>query len=69
MILMAWGWPISVSEWDTAAAQVLVECAGGAVLGLDGQPLRYNTKESLLNPFFLVLGDTDLPWKAWLDEA
>jgi 3'(2'), 5'-bisphosphate nucleotidase len=56
------------SEWDTAAAQVLVEAAGGAVLDLEGRPLRYNTKDSLLNPFFLVLGDPDLPWKAWLDE-
>jgi len=54
------------SEWDTAAAQVLVECAGGAVLDLDGKPLRYNTKESLLNPFFLVLGDTGLPWQEWI---
>jgi 3'(2'), 5'-bisphosphate nucleotidase len=57
------------SEWDTAAAQVLVECAGGQVLGLDGEPLRYNTKESLLNPYFLVLGDPDLPWRAWLDDG
>jgi 3'(2'), 5'-bisphosphate nucleotidase len=55
------------SEWDTAAAQVLVECAGGAVLNLDGTPLRYNTKESLLNPYFLVLGDPELPWRSWLD--
>jgi 3'(2'), 5'-bisphosphate nucleotidase len=54
------------SEWDTAAAQVLVECAGGAVLDLEGRPLRYNTKESLLNPFFLVLGDTGLPWRQWI---
>jgi 3'(2'), 5'-bisphosphate nucleotidase len=54
------------SEWDTAAAQVLVEAAGGSVLDLDGRPLRYNTKDSLLNPFFMVLGDPSLPWRAWL---
>jgi 3'(2'), 5'-bisphosphate nucleotidase len=54
------------SEWDTAAAQVIVELAGGAVLDLEGKPLLYNTKDSLLNPFFLVLGDTDLPWRTWL---
>jgi 3'(2'), 5'-bisphosphate nucleotidase len=54
------------SEWDTAAAQVLVEAAGGCVLDLDGRPLRYNTKDSLLNPFFLVLGDPSLPWRTWL---
>jgi 3'(2'), 5'-bisphosphate nucleotidase len=56
------------SEWDTAAAQVLVEAAGGVVLDLEGRPLRYNTKDSLLNPFFLVLGDPELPWRAWLDD-
>ena len=55
------------SEWDTAAAQAVVEAAGGVVLTLDGQPLRYNTKDSLLNPHFLVLGDADLPWRDWLD--
>jgi 3'(2'), 5'-bisphosphate nucleotidase len=55
------------SEWDTAAAQALVEAAGGAVLTLDGQPLRYNTKDSLLNPHFIVLGDAGLPWREWLD--
>jgi 3'(2'), 5'-bisphosphate nucleotidase len=55
------------SEWDTAAAQALVEAAGGVVLTLDGQPLRYNTKDSLLNPHFIVLGDAELPWRDWLD--
>jgi len=56
------------SEWDTAAAQALVEAAGGVVLTLDGQPLRYNTKDSLLNPHFIVLGDAELPWREWLDD-
>jgi 3'(2'), 5'-bisphosphate nucleotidase len=56
------------SEWDTAAAQVVVELAGGAVLDLEGKPLLYNTKDSLLNPFFLVLGDAELPWRTWLES-
>jgi len=55
------------SEWDTAAGQCVLECAGGAVLTLDGAPLRYNSKDSLLNPHFLALGDRDLPWREWLD--
>lgn len=44
------------SEWDTAAAQAVVEAAGGNVLAYpDMQPLRYNTRpETLLNPYFLV---------------
>ena len=54
------------SEWDTAAGQCVLECAGGAVLTLDGAPLRYNGKDSLLNPHFLALGDIALPWREWL---
>jgi 3'(2'), 5'-bisphosphate nucleotidase len=50
------------SEWDTAAAQCVVEQTGGAVLTLDGAPLRYNTKESLLNPDFLACGDAKANW-------
>jgi len=45
------------SEWDVAAGDALVTAAGGAVIGLDGEPLRYNARESLLNPPFLAVGD------------
>lgn len=45
------------SEWDTAAAQCVVEAAGGCVTRLDLRPLTYNAKASLLNPDFLVFGD------------
>ncbi|MFZ1387668.1 MAG: 3'(2'),5'-bisphosphate nucleotidase CysQ [Thiolinea sp.] len=44
------------SEWDTAAAQIIVEEAGGVMADLQGQALRYNAKESLLNPYFIVSG-------------
>src|SRR5690606_29800687 len=54
------------SEWDTAAGQCVLEAAGGAVLRGDGQPLRYNTRASLLNPDFLALGDPGLPWQDWM---
>lgn len=54
------------SEWDTAAAQCVLEQAGGAVLDLQGRALRYNTKESLLNPEFLALGDPSVDWLARL---
>ena len=40
------------SEWDTAAAQAILEGAGGHLLDLAGVPLRYNQKASLLNPAF-----------------
>lgn len=50
------------SEWDTAAAQAVVEAAGGAVVKFDGTALRYNTKAELLNPHFLVYGDVTRDW-------
>jgi len=56
------------SEWDTAAAQAVVEAAGGKVTDTAMQPLRYNTKESLLNPHFFVFGDTQEQWSKYLAE-
>lgn len=50
------------SEWDTAAAHCVLEQAGGAVTQLDGSPLVYNTKDSLLNPEFLAVGDPSCDW-------
>ena len=52
------------SEWDTAAAQAVVEAAGGQVLTLDGTPLRCNSGESVLNPHFIVFGDSGRDWAA-----
>jgi 3'(2'), 5'-bisphosphate nucleotidase len=40
-------------EWDTAAAQCVLEQAGGSIADLEGNPLLYN-KPSLLNPGFLA---------------
>ncbi len=41
-------------EWDTAAAQIILEEAGGKVVDFDTNlPLEYN-KENLLNPFFIA---------------
>lgn len=56
------------SEWDTAAGQCVLECAGGAVLRLDGRTLDCNNKPSLLNPDFIALGDAMLPWRTWLHD-
>lgn len=55
------------SEWDTAAAQAVVEAAGGRVTNTAMEPLRYNTKESLLNPYFFVFGDTTVDWSQYLE--
>ncbi len=42
-------------EWDTAAAQCVVEQAGGRVMALDGSPLEYN-KPVMLNSGFVACG-------------
>jgi 3'(2'), 5'-bisphosphate nucleotidase len=56
------------SEWDTAAAQCVVEEAGGHVTDTEMQPLRYNTKASLLNPHFFVFGDATRDWSQYLKD-
>jgi 3'(2'), 5'-bisphosphate nucleotidase len=53
------------SQWDTAAAQGVLEGAGGEVLDLDGQTFAYPPRESLLNPFFLAL-PAAAPWRGKL---
>jgi 3'(2'), 5'-bisphosphate nucleotidase len=40
-------------EWDTAAGHAVVLAAGGVVVDLEGNPVRYN-KETLLNGPFLA---------------
>lgn len=57
------------SEWDTAAAQCVLDEAGGAVLDLSGQPFRYNRGESLLNPEFIAVGDCTIDWAGRLQTA
>ena len=49
-------------EWDTAAAQAVVEAAGGCVVDNSLELLRYNQKDDILNPHFFVVGDTDGNW-------
>ncbi len=57
------------SEWDTAAAQAVVEQAGGSVVTLDGKPMKYNTKDDILNPHFVVIGAADRDWLALLPDS
>lgn len=54
-------------EWDTAAAQAVLTAAGGKVVRADDlSPLRCNTQESLLNPFFFAMGDAAFDWQSLL---
>ena len=42
-------------EWDTAAAQAVLEGAGGKVSQLDGSALLYG-KTDIVNPYFVARG-------------
>ncbi len=52
------------SLWDTAAAQCIVVESGGGVIQLTGEPLSYSDTSTLLNPFFLVHGNSDMDWRS-----
>lgn len=52
-------------EWDTAAAQAVLEGAGGRVLDMNGEPLRYG-KPDVLNPSFVAFGVYALPYSVQL---
>jgi 3'(2'), 5'-bisphosphate nucleotidase len=56
------------SEWDTAAAQAVVEAAGGRVVQTNNQALLYNAKADILNPEFLVYGDQSRDWTSYLAD-
>lgn len=53
------------SEWDIAAAQCVLEVAGGKVMTLDGERIRFNQKESLKNPDFVAVADPEYDWE-WI---
>ena len=57
------------SEWDIAAAHAVLEAAGGAVWAVNGEAIRYNAKESFLNPEFFAVADAQYPWKERLPPA
>lgn len=47
------------SQWDTAAAQAVLEGAGGVVVDVSGKPLRYG-KSSILNPSFIAASSIEI---------
>ena len=55
------------SEWDTAAAQAVLEAAGGKVMRTDFTVLGYNSKDDILNPHFLAVGDARIDWRRILE--
>ncbi len=57
-------------EWDTAAAQIIVEEAGGVLVDINGHALQYNVRDTLTNGEFFVIGDKALQadWLACVSE-
>jgi 3'(2'), 5'-bisphosphate nucleotidase len=53
-------------EWDTGAGHAVLLAAGGHVIAVDGSPLLYNSKESLLNPQFIAYADDSRDWRQYL---
>ena len=46
------------SEWDIAAGHIILNEAGGKILTLSNKEIKYNQKESLLNPEFIASNNT-----------
>lgn len=60
----------ATSEWDTAAGQAVVLEAGGQVVDLaTGAPLRYNARDTLINPSFLAYADDSRDWVGQLTAS
>ncbi|TGG95522.1 3'(2'),5'-bisphosphate nucleotidase CysQ [Natronospirillum operosum] len=58
------------SEWDTAAGQAILEAAGGQVLNAYTlEPLRYNTRTELENPWFVAACAPDPRWAGPLGQV
>jgi 3'(2'), 5'-bisphosphate nucleotidase len=57
------------SLWDTAAAQCVVEQAGGGVIQLTGEPLSYAKPSAVLNPFFIVHGKSAVNWADFIQSS
>jgi len=57
------------SEWDTAAAQIILEQAGGAILDSQFKPLRYNLRPNLINPNFIAVNDAEAPWLKRINKS
>ncbi len=55
--------PGGTSEWDTAAAQAVLQAAGGTVMSFNGKSLQYNNGDSVLNDPFIAIGDSSSAWR------
>lgn len=49
-------------EWDVAAGDAIVRGAGGFVWDVDGKPMRYNQRDTLLVTRFVAGADPSVDW-------
>lgn len=54
------------SEWDTAAAHCVLSEAGGDMIDISGETIIYNSKSSLLNPYFFAKSGSAQDWPAYM---
>jgi 3'(2'), 5'-bisphosphate nucleotidase len=59
---------VPTMQWDTAAAQAILEAAGGRLTQLDGTPLEYRS-DQLRNPSLMAFGDNSIDWPRLFAEA
>ncbi|MCY4050683.1 MAG: 3'(2'),5'-bisphosphate nucleotidase CysQ [Gammaproteobacteria bacterium] len=55
------------SEWDTAAAQCILEVAGGKIQNAEGNSLEYN-KLDIVNSAFIASGSFEANWTEFFSE-
>lgn len=51
-------------EWDTACAEILLRETGGEIFDHAFAPLTYNQRETLINPYFVMVADKEQDWRS-----
>jgi myo-inositol-1(or 4)-monophosphatase len=57
------------NEWDVAGGAALVTAAGGAVTGLDYEPVRFNQPKTLLDGFIATAPGLAAATRALIDDV
>ncbi len=58
---------VPTMQWDTAAAQAIIEAAGGQLTDLSGTRLEYR-KDRLRNPSTMAFGDARVDWVTFFTQ-
>ncbi|PJG84927.1 3'(2'),5'-bisphosphate nucleotidase CysQ [Conservatibacter flavescens] len=53
----------NTGEWDTAAAEVILQEMGGGIFDPNFAPLTYNQRDTLINPHFVMTGCRQADWR------